>query len=505
MKSRDTSGPPWSHDTLVVPGGGEDDLANGGYDIDGRMRTQVAAWVAAHPQAERLLADPVIGGDGLDGARGLTWDEHARYLNALVDHLGEEAVVDGIAEDLFAGTTFRLMVHALATIATPAAAYRLFVGMGDRMNPGMRHQQRRPAPGRLVIELGRPPSGRLVCPVFFRITARTLAILPARLLGAPEARVQCETDGASATFDILMPPGRTWLARLRNAWRALFGDDPMAELVFQEQADARERMHELQRLMSDLDARVTARTAELEVVNASLARASANKSRHLAELSHELRTPLNAIIGYAEMLAEEREDPDERRDLARIDTAAHHLLQLIGNVLDLAKIEAGRLEIQPVVAELAGLVQPHAEGLRTVVGRRGSRLQVQVEPVHARVDPMRLQQVLSNLIGNAAKFTREGVVSVRLQRVDDEAVLTVADTGCGMDEATLARVFEPYVQGATASTGPFRGTGLGLPIARELVEAMDGTLVAESRMGEGSTFTVRLPRVDPEDGATASA
>jgi signal transduction histidine kinase/CheY-like chemotaxis protein len=230
--------------------------------------------------------------------------------------------------------------------------------------------------------------------------------------------------------------------------------------------------------------------------------ASHTKSSFLANMSHELRTPLNAIIGLTEMLCDNapRFGTEKALDpLRRVLGAGRHLLQLINDLLDLSKIEAGRMDLSleevavaPVVDEVIGTTRPLAE-------QNSNRLLVECPPgvgtVHA--DNIRLRQVLLNLLSNACKFTKDGEVRLAVRRVEDVErgwiEFAVSDTGIGMTEAQLGRLFEEFTQADSSTTRQFGGTGLGLAISRRLCRLMGGDVTVISQPGAGSTFTVRLP------------
>ncbi|MBI2394573.1 MAG: response regulator [Deltaproteobacteria bacterium] len=249
---------------------------------------------------------------------------------------------------------------------------------------------------------------------------------------------------------------------------------------------------------------VTARKqAELEIRAAMQATEAANrtKSAFLANMSHELRTPLNAIIGYSEMLREEAEEEGLESfvaDLEKIRAAGRHLLGLINDVLDISKIEAGRVElcleevsIEGIAGEVARMAQPVAE-------KNGNALSVDCRAEGSmRADALRVRQVLSNLLSNACKFTERGAVTLLVEDdiATDGVVFSVTDTGIGMTPEQLSRLFQPFVQADASTTRRFGGTGLGLAISKQLCELMGGTLVVESALGQGSTFVARLPRV----------
>ncbi|MCB9674476.1 MAG: PAS domain S-box protein [Alphaproteobacteria bacterium] len=221
------------------------------------------------------------------------------------------------------------------------------------------------------------------------------------------------------------------------------------------------------------------------------------KSEFIASMSHDLRTPLNAVIGYAEMLRDDVDDEVVRRDLARIERAGRYLLDLINNILDLSKIDAGKLTVVQENVGLGPLVDDVYDATLPVAESHANALITDVEPGLSlvRADPVRLRQVLINLVGNASKFTQGGEVRlvVRGHAVENRqgVLFEVVDTGPGMSDEHLSTLFQAY---RTSELQRARGgTGLGLVITKHLVEAMKGTLSVESTLGEGSTFRVFLP------------
>jgi GAF domain-containing protein len=245
---------------------------------------------------------------------------------------------------------------------------------------------------------------------------------------------------------------------------------------------------------------------EIQEKNRQLQQASEHKSQFVSSVSHELRTPLNAIIGLTEMMVknaarfgtEKAQEP-----LQRVNRAGTHLLGLINQVLDLSKIEAGKLELNPQTVELAPLVNDVISTAGQLAEQNKNRLVVDAqEDLGAlTVDPMRLRQILLNLLSNACKFTKEGEVKLRASRVSNGrqwVELSVSDTGIGMTAEQQAKLFEEFSQADATTAQRFGGTGLGLAITRKLARMMGGDVTVASEPGKGSVFTVRLP-----GGATA--
>ncbi|HEU4370603.1 MAG TPA: response regulator, partial [Methylomirabilota bacterium] len=241
---------------------------------------------------------------------------------------------------------------------------------------------------------------------------------------------------------------------------------------------------------------------EIEDKGRQLEMADRHKSEFLANMSHELRTPLNAIIGYSEMLQEDAADLGAGQftdDLGKINAAGKHLLELINAVLDLSKIEAGKMELYLESFDVARLVQDIAAVIQPLAAKNANRLDVRcpdaIGVMHA--DLTKVRQALFNLLSNACKFTERGTVALGVAReaVDgqDWMVFGVSDTGIGMTPEQLAKLFEAFTQADAATTRRFGGTGLGLALSRRLCRMMGGDVTVESEAGRGSTFTIRLP------------
>ena len=241
--------------------------------------------------------------------------------------------------------------------------------------------------------------------------------------------------------------------------------------------------------------------AEIQDKSRQLQQASEHKSQFVASMSHELRTPLNAIIGLTEMMVtnaarfgtEKAAEP-----LQRVHRAGTHLLGLINQVLDLSKIEAGKLELNPQTVQLAPLIDEVIGTARELAQQNKNRLTAEApdDLGSLTADPMRLRQILLNLLSNACKFTKEGEVGLRASRVSNGrhwVELSVSDTGIGMTADQQAKLFEEFTQADATTAQRFGGTGLGLAITRKLARMMGGDVTVTSEPGKGSVFTVRLP------------
>jgi signal transduction histidine kinase len=267
--------------------------------------------------------------------------------------------------------------------------------------------------------------------------------------------------------------------------------------------------HDLRELYENMEGKIRLRTEELEKSNVALKgaqelaeEANKTKSAFVANVSHELRTPLNAIIGYSEMLQEVADEDGNQAylpDLDKIHSAGKHLLELINAVLDISKIESGKMElylesaaVQPFLGEVASLVRPLIEKnsntlVISAVGDLGA--------MHA--DVTKLRQSLLNLLSNASKFTEKGDVCLTATRTPAEGGdwlrFDVTDTGIGLTPEQKGRLFQSFTQADASTTRRFGGTGLGLAISRHFCRMMGGDITVESEYGKGSTFTIRIP------------
>ena len=262
---------------------------------------------------------------------------------------------------------------------------------------------------------------------------------------------------------------------------------------------------EAERRAALVEALVTARTAELSAARAEAEAANRSKSAFLANMSHEIRTPMTAVLGFTDLMEDDALTPERRREHVRtVRRNGEHLLGIINDILDLSKIEAERLVVEVVPCSVHALVAEVAALMRVRGAGKGVTLDVQFEyplPAVIRTDPLRLRQVLVNLVGNAIKFTEAGSVRivVRSHGVAAETPhvdIEVIDTGIGMTPDQIERLFTPFAQADATTTRRFGGTGLGLAISKRIAELMGGSLTVRSEPGAGSTFALRLPTGD---------
>jgi PAS domain S-box-containing protein len=226
------------------------------------------------------------------------------------------------------------------------------------------------------------------------------------------------------------------------------------------------------------------------------------KSTFLANMSHELRTPLNAIIGYSEMLHEEAEDLGQQEfisDLQKINAAGRHLLGLISAVLDLSKIEAGKMDLYLETFDVANVIRDTAAVLQPLVVKNNNELRIHCPDTvgYMVADLTKVRQAVFNLLSNACKFTKEGTIRLDVAREteagEDRVTFAVSDTGIGMTSAQMGKLFQEFSQADSSTTRDYGGTGLGLALSRRLCRMMGGDITVESEVGKGSTFTIRLP------------
>jgi signal transduction histidine kinase/CheY-like chemotaxis protein len=281
---------------------------------------------------------------------------------------------------------------------------------------------------------------------------------------------------------------------------------------------ARERLAEINAMLEEsnrtLERKVAERTVDLQNATVAAKEASQAKSAFLAKMSHELRTPMNAIIGYSEILVEDATDRGDEAavaDLRKILGAARHLLGLINDVLDLSKIEAGKMDLYLETFDVCRLVNEVVATAQPLIDRNSNRASVEcaVDFGQMYADSTKLRQILLNLLSNASKFTDHGDIRVQVtreQRAEGESIiLRVSDSGIGMTREQLGKLFQAFSQADHSTSAKYGGTGLGLAISRQFALLMGGDITVESEPAKGSTFTVRLPaRVVPITGVAPS-
>jgi signal transduction histidine kinase/DNA-binding response OmpR family regulator len=246
-----------------------------------------------------------------------------------------------------------------------------------------------------------------------------------------------------------------------------------------------------------LEEKVSQRTSELQAANQELARANKLKSEFLANVSHELRTPLSAIIGFSQILLDGIDGPineEQQQDIQQVNKSGQSLLGLINQILDLSKIEAGKMELSLERVELPGLISSVLESISPLAQEKGLRIDTRFTPSLPAVeaDPVRLKQILINLLSNAVKFTERGHIEVSAQASGRMVRIAVKDTGAGISAESQKVIFDEFVQGDGSSTRRHGGTGLGLSIVRRLVEMHGGAINVVSEPGLGSTFTFTI-------------
>ena len=269
---------------------------------------------------------------------------------------------------------------------------------------------------------------------------------------------------------------------------------------FNRMAESLEKSHRaLKKAHDGLEQKVEERTKELAETNIQLVEASRHKSQFLANMSHELRTPLNSIIGYTKLMLDGLEgdiNEEQQKDLHTVYTNSKHLLELINSLLDLSRIEAGKIVLSYDTFPISDLLAEVIPVVEQLARQKGLTLTYSVAPDIGSpyADKAKTKQVLINILGNAIKFTNEGSVKLNVAENDSDFVFKVTDTGMGMKNEDCEAIFESFKQVGPAQIAGYEGTGLGLAISKQFIEMQGGRIWAESEQGKGSTFTFTLPK-----------
>ncbi|MCJ2125215.1 response regulator [Methylobacterium sp. J-077] len=265
-----------------------------------------------------------------------------------------------------------------------------------------------------------------------------------------------------------------------------------------------ERLNAANHVLVDREAALTSANAAAEAAKEAAEQANTTKSDFLANMSHELRTPLSAIIGYSEMMGEEIADgcdaSDLVADIGKVERNARHLLGLINDVLDLSKVESGKMEVYAEDFAVDDMLRDVASSVATLIGKKGNKLELQLAPELGRMhsDLTKTRQVLFNFLSNAAKFTESGIITLAASRTRDVSGVdrlsfAVSDAGIGMTAEQVSRLFRRFEQADASTTRNFGGTGLGLSLTRSFADMLAGVVTVSSVLGQGSTFTFTVP------------
>jgi PAS domain S-box-containing protein len=484
-------------------------------DVDGYFRT-------LNPQWERTLGYAL---SELEGRQFLEWvhaDDQAATVAALRTLTHQESVLNFVNRYQHQDGSYRWLAWRAFPLGTQIYATARDITEQKQADEALRASEARL---RLVLDgLGPSLFVGLMTPDGTLIEANqpalaTAGLTPADVLGKPleqtywlsystetqqqvRAAIERAARGEASRYDMQIRGMGDEFITIDFSLQPLRDKTGQVAFLVPSASDITERKRAeeaLRHAYASLERRVQARTAELAVAKEKAESADRLKSVFLATMSHELRTPLNSIIGFTGIILQGLAGPlnaEQTKQLGMVRSSARHLLQLINEVLDLSKIEAGQLELATVPFDMRQLIDHVIRTITPQAESKGVLLASQCAPEVGQMlgDRRRVEQILLNLLGNAVKFTPQGEVRVVCQVADGSLVTQVIDTGIGIAAADMAHLFQPFQQLETSLARRHEGTGLGLSICKRLVELMGGHIWVESAPGLGSTFTFTLPR-----------